>query len=110
MIRFDEQTIPNAKFNDLVPILWKRFRTVISSTNDQEFLEKMKLISRDEEDVLRPTVSGVLMTSDAPESFMSSAFIQAVCYRGTERNAAYQLDAKDITGPLDVQIQESFRA
>jgi len=109
LIRFDEQTVPNAKFNDLVPNLWKRFRTVISSTNDQEFLEKMKLISRDEDDVLRPTVSGVLMASDAPESFMSSAFIQAVCYRGTERNAAYQLDAKDINGPLDVQIQEACK-
>ena len=109
LIRFDEQTVPNAKFNDLVPKLWKRFRTVISSTNDQEFLEKMKLISRDEDDVLRPTVSGVLMASDAPESFMSSALIQAVCYRGTERNAAYQLDAKDITGSLDVQIQEACK-
>ncbi len=109
LIRFDEQTVPNAKFNDLVPKLWKRFRTVISSTNDQEFLEKMKLISRDEDDVLRPTVSGVLMASDAPESFMSSALIQAVCYRGTERNATYQLDAQDITGSLDVQIQEACK-
>lgn len=109
LIRFDEQTVPNAKFNDLDAKLWKRFRTVISPINDQEFLEKMKLISRDEEDVLRPTVSGVLMASDAPESFMSSAFIQAVCYRGTERNAAYQLDAKDITGSLDAQIQEACK-
>jgi predicted HTH transcriptional regulator len=109
LVRFDEQTVPNAKFNDLVPKLWKRFRTVISSTNDQEFLEKMKLISMDEDDVLRPTVSGVLMANDAPESLMSSAFIQAVCYRGTERNAAYQLDAKDITGSLDVQIQEACK-
>ena len=109
LIRFDEQTVPNAKFNDLDPKLWKRFRTVISPKNDQEFLEKMKLITRDEDNVLRPTVSGVLMASDAPESFMSSAFIQAVCYRGTERSAAYQLDAKDITGSLDVQIQEACK-
>jgi predicted HTH transcriptional regulator len=69
----------------------------------------MRLISRDEDNVLRPTVSGVLMASDAPESFMSSVFIQAVCYRGTERNAAHQLDAKDITGSLDVQIQEACK-
>ena len=49
LIRFDEQTVPNTKFNDLNPKLWKRFRTVISPTNDQEFLEKMKLITRDED-------------------------------------------------------------
>lgn len=109
LIRFDEQMVPNAKLRDLDPRLWKRFRTVISPTNDQEFLEKMKLIARDEDNVLRPTVSGVLMASDAPESFMSNAFIQAVCYRGTERSAAYQLDAKDITGSLDVQIREACK-
>jgi predicted HTH transcriptional regulator len=110
LIRFDEQIVPNAKFNDLDAKLWKRFKTVISPQNDREFLEKMKLIARDEDDVLRPTVSGVLMASDdEPESFMPSAFIQAVCYRGTERNADYQLDAKDITGSLDVQIQEACK-
>ena len=52
---------------------------------------------------------GVLMAMDEPESFISSAYIQAVCYRDVERNAAYQLDAKDITGPLDVQIQEAYK-
>jgi len=109
LIRFDEQMVPNAKLSDLDPKLWKGFRTVISPTNDQEFLEKIKLIARDEENVLCPTVSGVLMASDAPESFMSSAFIQAVCYRGIERNAGYQLDAKDITGSLDVQIREACK-
>lgn len=105
LIRFDEQAVPNAKFDDLNPKLWKRFKTVISSSDDQEFLQKMKLVSLDEANVLCPTVSGVLMATDAPESFISSAFIQAVCYRGVERNAAYQLDAKDIFGPLDTQIQ-----
>jgi predicted HTH transcriptional regulator len=58
---------------------------------------------------MRATVSGILMASDAPESVISSAFIQAVCYRGTERNAAYQLDAKDITGPLDVQVRDGCK-
>ena len=109
LIRFDEQTVLGAAFNAMNPKLWKRFRTVISPKNDQEFLEKMKLIARDEDDVLHPTVSGVLMAMDEPESFISSAYIQAVCYRDVERNAAYQLDAKDITGPLDVQIQEAYK-
>ena len=37
----------------------------------------MKLVSKDEDGTLRATVSGILLASDAPESFMSSAFIQA---------------------------------
>jgi len=69
----------------------------------------MKLIALDEDGAMRATVSGILLASDTPESFLSSAFIQAVCYRGDERNAAYQLDAKDITGPLDVQIRDACK-
>ena len=109
LIRFDEQTIPGTTVDNLRPKLWNRFRTVISPKADQEFLEKMKLITKDEDGATRATVSGILMASDTPESFMSSAFIQAVCYRGIERNAAYQLDAKDITGPLDVQIRDACK-
>ena len=109
LIRFDEQTVPNTTVADLNPKLWNRFRTVISTKDDQDFLEKMKLITQDEDDVKRATVSGVLMASDAPEAFIPNAFIQAVCYRGSERSAAYQLDAKDITGPLDLQIREACK-
>ncbi|MFP4423052.1 MAG: ATP-binding protein [Desulfococcaceae bacterium] len=109
LIRFDEQTVPGTTLDDLNPKLWNRFRTVLSPKEDQEFLEKMKLISKDEDGTVRATVSGVLLASDSPEAFMSSAFIQAVCYRGAERNAAYQLDAKDITGPLDVQIRDACK-
>lgn len=109
LIRFDEQAVPGTTIEDLNPKLWRRFRTVLSPTDDREFLEKMKLIVRDEDGTTRATVSGLLLAADAPESFMSTAFIQAVCYRGTERNAAYQLDAKDITGPLDVQIRDACK-
>ncbi|TYT73983.1 ATP-binding protein [Desulfobotulus mexicanus] len=107
LIRFDEQTVPHTDLQDLSPVLWNRFRTVLSPKEDQEFLEKMKLIAPDEDGGIRATVSGVLMVCDSPEKFMPSAFIQAVCYRGNERTAAAQLDARDIVGPLDVQIREA---
>ncbi|HLA35432.1 MAG TPA: RNA-binding domain-containing protein, partial [Rhodocyclaceae bacterium] len=109
LIRFDEQIVPGTSIDDLNPKRWNQFRTVISSKDDREFLEKMKLIAKDEDGAMRATVSGILMASDAPESFISSAFVQAVCYRGNERNAAYQLDAKDITGALDVQIRDACK-
>ncbi|RWX52183.1 putative transcriptional regulator, contains HTH domain [Candidatus Electrothrix marina] len=109
LIRFDEQAVPGARFDDLAPSLWNRFRTVISSHDDQEFLLKMKLISPGENDILCPTVSGVLMACETPDAFMSGAFIQAVCYRGIERNGGYQLDAKDISGPLDIQVRDACR-
>ena len=109
LIRFDEQTVPGTSPSDLNPRLWQRFRTVLSPKVDSEFLKKIKLIARDEDGTARATVSGVLMACDAPETFISSAFIQAVCYRGIERNGAYQLDAKDLVGPLDVQIRDACK-
>ncbi len=109
LIRFDEQPIAMADPEVLEPRLWKRFRTVISPADDQEFLLKIKLVVADEDGVLRPTVSGVLMATEHPEEFVRTAYVQAVCYRGTERNADYQLDAKDITGPLDKQVKEACK-
>ncbi len=109
LIRFDEQAVPGTSLADLNPTLWKRFRTVISPREDHEFLEKMKLVARDEDGVIKATVSGILMACDAPESFMSSAFIQAVCYQGVERNGAFQLDTMDISGPLDIQIRDACK-
>lgn len=117
----DELAVPSSSIDDLTPRLWKRFRTPLSSQNNREFLEKMRLITRDISDEVgdageggdvgefRPSVAGILMTSDAPESSIPNAFIQAVCYRGTRRSGSYQLDAKDITGPLDVQIAGACR-
>ncbi|MFM8331702.1 MAG: ATP-binding protein [Candidatus Methylumidiphilus sp.] len=108
LIRFDEQTVPTATLDDLQPKLWRRFRTAMSSPEDAVFLEKMKLIAADGE-TLRPTISGVLMACEAPETFLPNAYIQAVCYRGTERAGAYQLDAHDIAGPLDWQIKHACK-
>lgn len=109
LIRFDEQMVPGTSVDDLTPALWNRFRTAISPKADLEFLEKMKLLSKDEEGITRATVSGILMASETPEAHMSNAFIQAVRYRGTDRNAAQQLDAMDITGPLDIQVRDACK-
>jgi predicted HTH transcriptional regulator len=108
VIPFDEQIVMNAALHDLDKKLWERFKTPLSPQDDNAFLEKLKLISFDEDGKLYPTISGVLMSSESPERFISNAYIQAVCYQG-EGRASPQLDAADITGPLDVQIKEACK-
>ena len=108
LIRFDEQMLADVSFDSLEQKLWERFKTPLSPQDDKEFLEKLKLISFDEDGILHPTISGILMVSEFPERYVSSAYIQAVCYKGENRNAP-QLDAQDITGPLDVQIKEACK-
>ena len=108
MIYFDEQAVTNAPVSCLEKSLWERFKTMYSPTNDEEFLLKSKILTKDQDGNICPTVSGILMACDNPQEYMPGAFIQAVAYRRGERNAAYQLDAQDITGPLDRQIKHAY--
>ena len=108
IIRFDEQLVPEATIDDLDKKLWSKFRTPLSPENDYEFLIKLKLVSEGYEDKLAfPTVSGILLGSQEPQRFLPNAFIQAVAYSGDIRDAATQIDARDIKGPLDSQIIEA---
>ena len=108
IIRFDEQSVNNAHRSALVKKLWSAFRTPLSPSDDEEFLLKLKLLTHDEDENICPSVAGVLMATENPHEIIDNAYIQAVAYRGTERNAAYQIDAKDIYGPLDQQITEAY--
>lgn len=107
LIRFDEQAVPTAPMDCLDEELWTKFKTPLSADRANEFLLKTKLATIGDNDVSLPTVSGILLASRSPHEFIPNAFIQAVCYRGTERSAAYQLDAKELMGPLDVQIRDA---
>lgn len=107
-IWFDEQAVSAAPQKCLEKILWEKFRTPLSPKDDEEFLLKLKLLTEDQNGNLCPSVSGLLMASQHPENFIPNAFIQAVAYRGSQRNAAYQLDAQDIVGPLDEQIAKAY--
>lgn len=108
IIRFDEQPVPGAALDDLEPELWQRFATGRSKDSREVLLDKLAMARLDGDDVLRPTITGVLMASRDPRRWLPNAYIQAVAYRGTEvrpqGDQAYQLDAADISGPLDQQV------
>ena len=114
MISFDEQTVADATLDDLSPALWERFRTPRSSDEKVDLLTKLGILGRDDTGVARPSVAGLLMASEAPQRWMPNAFIQAVAYKGDmigtgSADAPYQLDASNITGPLDTQIVDACR-
>jgi predicted HTH transcriptional regulator len=59
-------------------------------------------------------VTGVLVASCTPRRWLPNAYVQAVAYRGVDvvpqgPGDLYQLDAKDIEGPVDEQIIEACR-
>ena len=107
LIRFDEQVVPQAPLACLDANLYAKFRTTYSPVSDEDFLAKLKFTSMDDEGHACPTVGGVLLASREPRQFLDNAFIQAVAYRGTERDSDQQIDAMDIVGPLDEQIRDA---
>jgi predicted HTH transcriptional regulator len=115
LIRFDEQPVPEASLDDLDSALWERFRTSRSEGEPREvFLEKLRLARRDDDGVLRPSVAAVLLSTEDPRRWIANAFIQAVAYQGAsaqpgEGAQAYQLDAQDISGPIDRQVLDALR-
>ncbi len=114
VIHFDEQIVSSARLENLTPSLWERFRTPRSDDDREDFLRKLGIARTDEDGTVKPTVTGVLIASEEPRQWLPNAYIQAVAYRGTSIGPsgpadAYQLDAADITGPLDRQVSEACR-
>ena len=111
IIRFDEQPVPGATLDDLAGELWQRFASPRVQDTREVLLDKLAMARLDGDGELRPTVAGVLMASRDPRCWLPNAFIQAIAYRGTsihpQGDALYQIDAQDISGPLDAQVTQA---
>jgi predicted HTH transcriptional regulator len=111
LIRFDETPVMSAALDDLDEALWRRFSPANGADAPEILLDKLAMAARDEQGQCRPTVAGLLMGCRDARRFLPNAFIQAVAYQGTgtvpSDESLYQLDAKDVTGPLDTQIFEA---
>lgn len=112
VIHFDEELLPHAGLGVLQARLWRRFAPA-SREQKTTLLHKLGMARPDAQGEWHPTVAGVLMASPHPERHLSSAWIQAVAYRGDtavpDANGLYQLDAADLTGPLDRQVADACR-
>ena len=107
IIRFDEQPVPRTDKSTLRKDLFTRFlRNVETEEQENTQLLKRRLLVEDNGN-RRASVAGLLMCSDQSREHLYNSFISAVCYRGPHKDANYQLDAKDFTGPLDQQILDA---
>ena len=109
IIAFDEQFVPNTHKETLREPLYQRFLTE-GATEDEmdDLLFKRRLLVKDGEQN-HASVAGMLMCHEKPDDYLYNSFIQAVYYLSTEKDANYQLDAKDFKGPLDQQIIDAFK-
>ena len=109
IITFDEQLVPNTHRETLRKPLYRRFITEDATEDDiEDLLLKRSLLVKEGREI-RASVAGVLMCHDTPDDFLYNSFIQAVYYSSKEKDANYQIDAKDFIGPLDQQIIDAFK-
>ena len=104
---FDKQDVSGTGFNTLEEPLWKPLLSVEGAANPESALAKLVLLAPDEAGVTRATVAGVLLCTQNPERWLPNACITATRYRGGDR-ASGQVDAQEITGPLNQQIAEAM--
>ena len=101
LIRFDETLVPETSYSDIDNSLKQRF--LKPSTPEKEQLSKLHLTAKGEYDE-GLSVTGVLLLTADPTQWLKNAYIQCVFYSGKERDAKDQIDAEDMTGPVDQQI------
>ena len=80
--------------------------STVGAADPESALERMGLLTSDENGITRATVAGVLLCCRSPEEWLPNACITATCYRGNDR-ASGQIDTQTITGPLNRQITEA---
>ena len=105
----DMQVVANTSIHSLRRRLWRRYVSSRVSDAPETSLTKLKFLKDDRQGIQRATVGGILLASEDPREWLPNAYIQAVCYRGAKMDGNRQLDAQDITGPLDEQIRGAIR-
>ena len=104
---FDKQPVEGTGFGSLDEDLWKPLLSTVGAADPESALERMGLLTSDENGATRATVAGVLLCSHSPEEWLPNVSIVATCYRGNDRTSG-QIDAQIITGPLNRQITEAI--
>lgn len=109
IIAFDEQFVPNTNQETLKESLYRRFITDNAVENEiEDLLLKRRLLVKDDQEICA-SVASILMCYENPDEYLYNSYIQAVLYRGKERDADYQIDSQNFSGPLDQQIIDTMK-
>ena len=109
VLRFDGSAVPDTSPDDLHYSLTRRFvegdLDAVPETPEEELavLRKMRIATNDSDGRTRLTLAGALLCTRDPQKWLPHAYVQAVSYAGERTDAAYQSDARDISGPIDHQ-------
>ena len=113
IVRHDQTLVPGTRRSDLDYALTARFLHRDPAFGDDQratddLLHELRIIGTDRDGALSLTLAGTLLCTNAPQRWLPHAYIQAVSYAGERTDADYQVDARDIGGPLDAQVVDAL--
>ena len=107
---FDEQSVPSATVDDLDDRRLKEFfangPTLIPWL---DLLRNTRVVAEGDNEMERPTVSGLLAFGRMPQEHLPSAFVEAAVYRGVRLTSDDLVHADSIKGRADTQIDDSVK-
>ena len=112
IIRFDESIVPGTRRDDLHFALTERFlhsdAVVEHDMAVDDVLRKLRIVGDADDGAMALTLAGALLCTEQPQRWLPHAYVQAVGYAGERADMDYQVDARDIGGPLDAQVVEAL--
>ncbi len=105
----DMQVVVGTGIGSMQPELWRKYASSRVSEPAEVVLAKLKFLKDDQHGTRRATVGGILLAAEEPREWLPNAYIHAVCYDSGRMDGDRQLDAQDISGPLDRQILDAMR-
>ena len=104
---FDEQPVPGATPEDLDLARVDGFFARPATIPRSDLLKNTRVTALGEDDIERPTVSGLLAFGKQPEIHLPSAYVECAVYRGVRLTSDELVHSEAVRGTADVQIDDA---
>ena len=105
---FDEQQVPGLTGDDLDSDRLRAFFANRPTTIPwPDLLRNTRVTATGENELDRPTLSGLLAFGKAPQAHLSSAYVEAAVYRENRLTSDDLVHSESIKGRIDTQIDDS---
>ena len=105
---FDEQQVPGLTGDDLDSDRLRAFFANRPTTIPwPDLLRNTRVTALGENEIDRPTLSGLLAFGKAPQAHLPSAYVEGAVYRGNRLTSDELVHSESIKGRIDTQIDDS---
>ncbi len=100
----DEMLVPAAMEADLERAALQSVFGSSSIIPWEQLLANTRVLTKDQDGTIRPTVAGLLVFGANPKDYLPSAYIEAAVYRGVSLDSNHLIHSEQIDGPFGRQI------